>query len=165
MTPSPYIQLLPQANVQLDRQRSPCAALLIETGQVIKTGQAIPSLQTQADALDLALILPETAQQSCSDGVWTDHANALKAVRKQSAAWQLVGLAQDRHSAMMLGEAGADLILFGRLRPLIVPGDLALACWWASLFEIPCGLVLDAPPGSDMAFGTEGWPEFYALEA
>jgi len=48
-----------------------------------------------------------------------------------------------RHEAMLRGEAGADYLSFGA--PGRPPGadQLALAEWWAQMFEIPC--VLFAP--------------------
>jgi len=52
------------------------------------------------------------------------------------------GNVKDRHSAMELGEAGADYIMFGKLgadkQPQPHPRNLRLATWWASLMEIPC---------------------------
>ena len=68
-------------------------------------------------------------------------------------------LAQDRHGAMMMGEAGADLILFGGFDPLAL-GDLDLATWWAELFEVPCACLIASDAPTDL-FGQPGHPEFY----
>ena len=62
---------------------------------------------------------------------------------------------------MLMGEAGADLILFGHLDPIIVPGDTALGQWWAGLFEVPCGCIMTKQP--QQTFNRLGEPEFYAL--
>ena len=93
------------------------------------------------------------------DGYWTVDPAQMKALRKSQPDAQLVGLAQDRHGAMVMGEAGADLVLFGALCP-VEPGDLELARWWADLFEIPCACLIQA--GQDVSqFGQPGEPEFY----
>ena len=44
--------------------------------------------------------------------------------------------ARSRHSAMLLGEAGADYVCFGSTGGLDVDG-LEVACWWQALFEVP----------------------------
>ncbi|WP_334176926.1 thiamine phosphate synthase [Pseudoxanthobacter sp.] len=49
---------------------------------------------------------------------------------------------RERHDAMQAAEQGADYVFFGRLD--LVPEDeahpktLALAEWWAAVFEVPC---------------------------
>ncbi len=60
--------------------------------------------------------------------------------------------ARDRHGAMLAGEAGAGLMMFGRpggdTRPQANPRNLALARWWAELMEIPCAVMAGSAPES-----------------
>ena len=161
MTPSPHLQLLFQ-DAPLDPDIS--AALLMHD-----PGMGLADLQQAAHGADIPLILPATFPEvSDADGYWTSDIQRLEALRAQNADWQLVGLAQDRHGAMEMGEAGADLLLFGvfdptAAQPLISPGDFALARWWCDIFEVPCALILAHEPDANAMYGRPGWPEFYAL--
>jgi len=62
------------------------------------------------------------------------------------------GNIRDRHQAMLLGESGADYLMFGKLgldnhlEPH--PRNLRLASWWAELMEVPC--LVQAGSDSDM---------------
>jgi thiamine-phosphate pyrophosphorylase len=53
--------------------------------------------------------------------------------------------AHARHTAMLLGEAGADYVWFGSTAQLDVE-PLEHACWWQALFEVPA--VAAGPPGA-----------------
>lgn len=79
-----------------------------------------------------------------ADGVHVDSGAADLATAVRSLRPRLIvgaGGAASRHEAMTLGEAEPDYLFFGRLhgdagdRP--EEGALALAAWWAPLFEIP----------------------------
>jgi len=71
------------------------------------------------------------------------------------------GNIKDRHQAMMLGEADADYLLFGKLgsdhQPQPHPRNLRLGSWWACVMEVPC-LVQG---GSDI----EALPDLFATGA
>ncbi|MEM6848813.1 MAG: thiamine phosphate synthase [Pseudomonadota bacterium] len=45
--------------------------------------------------------------------------------------------AQNRHEAMLLGEAGADYIWFEADSALSPAGATELCAWWSALFEVP----------------------------
>ena len=76
------------------------------------------------------------------------------------------GGARDRHSALEIGEAAPDFILFGRLdgdiRPEPHPKNLALADWWSSMIEIPCIVMGGSAVESVVECATSG-AEFVAL--
>ena len=141
MDPHPRLTLLPTPATPWQQ---PCSALICLEG-------------AEGLSAEVAIIGPADALNV--DGHWTANPTTLKALKKSAPDAQFVGLAHDRHSAMVLGEAGADLILFGTFQPL-APGDLELARWWAELFEIPYACLV--PAGSPVdAFGQPGQPEFY----
>ena len=157
MTPSPYLQLLPDEGAEIDATHTPSAAFVLSP-----TSASLNRWQGQADAQGLALILPSTLiRETGRDGFWFQEPAALKFARKQHVQAQLVGLATDRHEAMLMGEAGADLILFGGFDPTLIAGDYEMAQWWAIMFEVPCGCLLTTKP--TQGFGGEGEPEFFAL--
>lgn len=157
MLPNPYLQIISCPRADLNTNVRPSAALML--------APALPDLarfQTAADDAQIPLIQPaQGTDHAIGDGFWSQEVNTLKTLKRQRPEAQLVGLAQTRHSAMLMGEAGADLILFGHLDPVIVPGDMTLGRWWADLFEVACGCIMTQPP--QKTFGIPGQPEFYAL--
>ena len=134
--------------------KGPCSAIL----SLDTPDQEMIEWARQADT---ALIAPfaNAALRKGVDGAWMSDATALKQVRKQIPDAQLVGLAQDRHSAMVMGEVGADLIVFGTFMPMEI-GDLDLARWWAGLFVVPCACLISKDTPTE-GFGQPGEPEFY----
>ncbi len=78
------------------------------------------------------------------------------------------GNIKNRHSALEIGEAAPDYVLFGKIgadnKPEAHPRNIDLADWWASMVEIPCiiqaGNTLESIPGA-VATGAE----FVALGA
>ena len=65
------------------------------------------------------------------------------------------GNARERHSALSIGEAQPDYVIFGSINGDIKPEphskNLALAEWWADMIEIPCVLM----GGTSIAFVEE----------
>jgi thiamine-phosphate pyrophosphorylase len=76
------------------------------------------------------------------------------------------GNAQERHSALEIGESQPDYVFFGKLdgdiKPDAHPKNLALAEWWASMVEIPCIVMGGTNPESVLAIAETG-AEFAAL--
>jgi thiamine-phosphate pyrophosphorylase len=76
------------------------------------------------------------------------------------------GNAQERHSALEIGEVQPDYVFFGKLEGDIKPEahskNLALAEWWASMVEIPCIVMGGSSPESALAIAETG-AEFAAL--
>jgi len=77
------------------------------------------------------------------------------------------GNIKDRHSAMELGEAGADYIMFGKLgadkQPQPHPRNLRLATWWANLMKIPC-IIQAGTDIESIGKAVETGAEFIAIE-
>jgi thiamine-phosphate pyrophosphorylase len=65
------------------------------------------------------------------------------------------GNARERHSALSIGEAQPDYVIFGSINGDIKPEphskNIALAEWWADMIEIPCLLM----GGTSIAFVEE----------
>jgi thiamine-phosphate pyrophosphorylase len=76
------------------------------------------------------------------------------------------GSAQERHTALELGELHPDYVFFGKLdgdiKPEAHPKNLALAEWWASMIEIPCIVMGGTDLNSALAVAETG-AEFVAL--
>ena len=76
------------------------------------------------------------------------------------------GDAQERHSALEIGELQPDYIFFGKLdgdfKPEAHPKNLALGEWWASMIEIPCIVMGGTDPASVLDIAETG-AEFAAL--
>jgi len=76
------------------------------------------------------------------------------------------GNAQERHSALEIGELQPDYIFFGKLdgdfKPEVHPKNLALGEWWASMIEIPCIVMGGTDPASVLDIAETG-AEFAAL--
>ncbi len=163
MIPSPFLALL--------RPDHGPAAIPSGVSAVILSddpGPQTPAWQAAADRAEVALIRTVSADDDGADGFWTPQLDLLKALRARSRDLQLVGLAQDRHGAMELAEAGADLILFAAFDPVhaapqLLPGEEALARWWAIMFEVPCALLRDMRPDPAEGYGGEGMPEFFLV--
>ena len=91
----------------------------------------------------------ETARKVAADGVHLvaggDLEQRYAQARDRLGDQVIVGcsVGKSRHSAMLLGERGADYIGFGAPPELrdqagAVKRRLELVTWWADLFEIPC---------------------------
>ena len=84
------------------------------------------------------------------------------AIDRLSAKGLIVGAGMmlDRHTAMRAGEAGADYVFFGRLdreeTEEAHPKTVALAEWWASLFEPPVIALAGSTPQSAEALARLG---------
>jgi thiamine-phosphate pyrophosphorylase len=83
---------------------------------------------------------------------------AIKALRPDFIVG--TGPVADRHTAMELGEAGVDYVLFGSLSGAISETGRDLAHWWAQTMEIPSVL---ADPGATTASYDAAGCEFIGL--
>ncbi len=163
MIPSPFLTLLRPDQDPVAIPSGVSAAIL--SGD---PGPRILAWQAAADRAGIALIRVASTGHDGADGFWTPRLDCLKALRAGSYDLQLIGLAQDRHAAMELAEAGADLILFAvfdpaQAVPQLLPGDEALARWWALMFEVPCAIFRDTRPDPAEGYGSEGMPEFFLI--
>lgn len=130
--------------------------------------QLVPLIQRAGAA---ALVRNDTrvAGRIGADGVHVDSGPAdLGAAVRGLRPRLIVGAAgvASRHEAMTLGEAEPDYVFFGRLdgddadRP--EEGALALAAWWAPLFQIPAIVMAGGSLASTAEAAATG-AEFVAL--
>lgn len=123
------------------------ASLLIRGQNNAALKKSAEVLTGMAQRAGIAVLIEDDAELALAcgaDGVEVSAAPGVyDAARQKLGADRIVGVAcgNDRHSAMVAGEAGADYVVFGR------PGadDLGEqtgmdvdSVWWAKLFEVPC---------------------------
>jgi len=109
------------------------------------TTRQLVELAQSKGAAALLLDEPDPARQLKADGIHLPDGKDLndryQAARKTLGGGRIVGVqVSSRHDAMVLGEAGADYIAFGRLSSAEEAREkqLELIAWWAELFEVPC---------------------------
>ncbi len=109
------------------------------------TTRQLVELAQSKGAAALLLDEPDLARQLKADGIHLPDGKDLndryQAARKTLGSGRIVGVqVSSRHDAMVLGEAGADYIAFGRLSSAEEAREkqLELIAWWAELFEVPC---------------------------
>lgn len=109
------------------------------------TTRQLVELAQSKGAAALLLDEPDLARQLKADGIHLPDGKDLndryQAARKTLGGGRIVGVqVSSRHDAMLLGEAGADYIAFGRLSSTEEAREkqLELIAWWAELFEVPC---------------------------
>ncbi|MCL6229200.1 thiamine phosphate synthase [Bartonella bilalgolemii] len=120
-----------------------------------------------------ALIIAEQSRvvgRIGADGLHVeDHFNISKIVENLKKEQKIIGCGnfQNRHSAMVIAEAGVDYLLFGKLgadkKPRSHPRNIQLAQWWAEIMKTPA--IIQA--GSEYAFFDEALEtacEFIAVE-
>jgi len=109
------------------------------------TTRQLVELAQSKGAAALLLDEPDLTRQLKADGIHLPDGKDLndryQAARKTLGSGRIVGVqVSSRHDAMVLGEAGADYIAFGRLSSAEEAREkqLELIAWWAELFEVPC---------------------------
>ena len=150
------------------------AALLLAANGLDDTAleAAAAMIAPRAHARDTAVLVradAATARRCNADGFHVDLADqaAMEAVGRNGNGLMVgVGGLKTRHAAMTAGEAPVDYLLFGdpdrAQGEAIHPKSLALARWWAELFEIPCA-VTGGTALSCAAEAAEATIEFIAL--
>jgi thiamine-phosphate pyrophosphorylase len=73
----------------------------------------------------------------------TDGPRSVRTIRKQLGPDRIVGsfCGASRHDGMTAGEAGADYVAFGPIRPTALGdgsvADRELFAWWSEMIEVP----------------------------
>ncbi|MCO4317641.1 thiamine phosphate synthase [Phyllobacterium sp. 21LDTY02-6] len=105
---------------------------------------AVPVIQ-QAGAAAIIVGNTQIAGRIKADGVHVEGKAAEIADLVSRLSPRLIvgtGNIKNRHSALEIGEAQPDYVLFGKIgadaRPDAHPRNVELADWWASMVEIPC---------------------------
>ena len=134
---------------------------------------AVAPLVPAAQALGVAVIVEtesRVAGRVGADGIQLGQdPDALRDAMERHGRAMMVGAGnvRSRHTALVLGEAGPDYVMFGRpggdIRPEPHPKNLDLAAWWATMVEIPCIVCAGAEAGGVIAVANTG-AEFVAVE-
>ena len=125
------------------------ACLALSEGSTPPDGAWLEKLKALCHEHDVALLVQDLmalVQDHGLDGLHLSAAADVSAARASLGEDFIVGTyCQDRHSAMVAGEAGADYIMF--LDPN-GPGqaDKELIDWWMEMMELPC-IGSQAEPG------------------
>ncbi len=131
----------------LDAQAIACVRLSLSTRDEDRVLRAADALRSVTDARDIAMVIADhtlLAERIGLDGVHlTDHARSVRHARKTLGDDAIVGsfCAGSRHDGMAAGEAGADYVSFGPVRPGTLDdgtyAELDLFQWWSEVIEIP----------------------------
>ena len=151
----------------LDAHDIACVRLALATRDEDRIARAADALREVTHARDVALVLSDhtlMVERLGLDGVHlSDAARSVRHARKTLGPDAIVGAfcGGSRHDGMTAGEAGADYVSFGPLRPgTLDDGSFAeteLFEWWSQMIEVPIvaeGL-LDAPMVSRLAAHTD----------
>ncbi|MGR3501275.1 thiamine phosphate synthase [Pseudaestuariivita sp.] len=142
----------------LDTHPVACVRLSLATRDEDRIMRAADALREITHARDVALVIDThvaLVDRLGLDGVHLgDGARSVRRARKDLGADAIVGsfCAASRHEGMTAGEAGADYVAFGPLRPgLLDAGDAVdeeVFAWWSEMIELPVvasgGLDLEA---------------------
>ncbi|UWR24010.1 thiamine phosphate synthase [Sulfitobacter sp. S190] len=132
----------------LDAHPAACVRLALATRDEDRLSRAADTLRTVTDARDVALVINDhvlLAERLGLDGVHlSDAARSVRHARKTLGDDAIVGsfCAGSRHDGMSAGEAGADYVAFGPVRPSVLDdgshAETDVFEWWSQMIEIPC---------------------------
>lgn len=141
----------------LDAHDIACVRLALATRDEDRIARAADALREVTHARDVALVIADhtlMVERLGLDGVHlSDAARSVRHARKELGADAIVGAfcGPSRHDGMSAGEAGADYVSFGPVRPdTLDDGSFAetdLFEWWSEVIEVPVvaeGLLDDA---------------------
>jgi thiamine-phosphate pyrophosphorylase len=147
-------------------------ASLIVTAEPGELGPLAAALVPIAQAHGVAALIHNDTQivgRTNADGVHIDSGRAdLAAAASSLHPARIVGAGalRSRHDTMTAGESDPDYVFFGRLDgdtdTAIFPKALALAEWWAEIFEIPA-MVMGGLSLESVRHARDAGVEFVAL--
>lgn len=132
----------------LDAQEVACVRLALSSKDEDHVSRAADALREVTHARDVALVIADhmlLVERLGLDGVHlSDAARSVRYTRKELGEEAIVGChcGPSKHDGMSAGEAGADYVSFGPLRPgALDDGSFAetdLFQWWSEVIEVPC---------------------------
>lgn len=160
----------------LDAHAIACVRLALATRDEDRLGRAADALREVTHARDVALVISDhtrLAERHGLDGVHlTDAARSVRDARKALGEDAIVGsfCGTSRHDGMAAGEAGADYVSFGPVRPSSLDdgkfAELDIFEWWSEVIEVPvvaeggldAEIIAQLAPYTDFfGFGEEIW--------
>lgn len=131
----------------LDAHPIACVRLALATRDEDRLARAADALREVTHARDVALVISDhtlMVERLGLDGVHlSDAARSVRHARKELGPDAIVGAfcGPSRHDGMSAGEAGADYVSFGPVRPgTLDDGSFAeteLFEWWSEVIEVP----------------------------
>jgi len=131
----------------LDAHDIACVRLALATRDEDRIARAADALREVTHARDVALVIADhtlMVERLGLDGVHlSDAARSVRHARKELGPDAIVGAfcGPSRHDGMSAGEAGADYVSFGPVRPgTLDDGSFAeteLFEWWSQVIEVP----------------------------
>lgn len=155
----------------LDAQNIACVRLALASRDEDRLSRAADSLRAVTDARDVALVIADhtlLAERLGLDGVHlSDAARSVRHARKTLGEDAIVGsfCGGSRHDGMAAGEAGADYIAFGPVRPSALDdgsyAEADLFQWWSEVIEIPC--VAEGGLDADLVRSLSPYTDFFGI--
>lgn len=155
----------------LDAQSIACVRLALASRDEDRLSRAADSLRAVTDARDVALVIADhtlLAERLGLDGVHlSDAARSVRHARKTLGEDAIVGsfCGGSRHDGMAAGEAGADYIAFGPVRPSALDdgsyAEADLFQWWSEVIEIPC--VAEGGLDADLVRSLSPYTDFFGI--
>ncbi|WP_420013994.1 thiamine phosphate synthase [Tateyamaria sp.] len=158
----------------LDAHEVACIRIALATHDEDRIARAGDVCREVAHARDVAIVVNDhvgLAERLGLDGVHlSDAGKSVRDARKALGPDAIVGsfCGTSRHDGMSAGEAGADYVAFGPVRPVAdqVAAEAELFQWWSEMIEVPVvaegGLTSDliaalAPHTDFFGIGEEIW--------
>jgi thiamine-phosphate pyrophosphorylase len=155
----------------LDAHAIACVRLALATRDEDRLLRAADALREVTTARDVALVIADhtlLAERIGLDGVHlSDAARSVRHARKTLGEDAIVGAfcSGSRHDGMAAGEAGADYVSFGPVRPTaLVDGSFAemdLFQWWSEVIEIP--MVAEGALDADQIRALAPFTDFFGI--
>lgn len=155
----------------LDAYPVACLRLALSSRDEDRLSRAGDALREVAHARDVALVVADhliLAERLGLDGVHlSDAARGVRAARKALGEDAIVGsfCAVSRHDGMTAGEAGADYVGFGPVRPSgLGDGSFAgrdLFEWWSEMIEVP--VVAEGGLDADTVAALSPYTDFFGI--
>jgi len=131
----------------LDAHPIACVRLALSTKDEDRVARAADALREVTHARDVALVISDhllMVERLGLDGVHlSDAARTVRHARKELGEDAIVGCycGPTKHDGMAAGEAGADYVSFGPVRPSALGdgsfAELDLFQWWSEVIEVP----------------------------
>jgi thiamine-phosphate pyrophosphorylase len=137
-----------QLGAILDAHQIACVRLALSSKDEDRVARAADALREVTHARDVALVITDhmlLVERLGLDGVHlSDAARSVRYARKELGEDAIVGChcGPSKHDGMSAGEAGADYVSFGPVRPGTLGdgscAELDLFQWWSEVIEVPC---------------------------
>jgi len=155
----------------LDAHPVACVRLALSTKDEDRVTRAADALREVTHARDVALVIADhmlLVERLGLDGVHlSDAARSVRYARKELGEDAIVGChcGPSKHDGMSAGEAGADYVSFGPVKPGTLDdgtyADADLFQWWSEVIEVPC--VAEGALDADLVRALTPYTDFFGI--